>query len=67
MPSPGRKGNGGVLLMVVVGSPSIQGDFFGNNSEALMYCISVSPLLALLTLNLEIIEKKLVYNFIPNK
>lgn len=53
MPSPGRKGNGGVLL-VVDGSPSIQGDFFGKSSEALMYCISASPLLlALLTLNLQ--------------
>lgn len=50
MYSPGIWGNGGVVTQLT--SPSIQGGFFGNNSDALMYWMSVSPLLALPTLNL---------------
>ena len=52
IPSPGRRGNGGVLVSA---ESSTHGDFFGYNSEAFMYWMSVSPLLVLPTLNLELL------------
>lgn len=56
--SPGIWGNGGVVTQLT--SPSIQGGFLGNSSDALMYCMSVSPLLALPTLNL---LQKIILNY----
>ena len=45
---------------------STQGDFFGNNSEAFMYWMSVSPLLVLPTLNLVIFGYKNKFYYLSN-
>jgi hypothetical protein len=42
---------------VLADPPSTQANFFGNSSEGLMYWMSVSPLLPLPTLNLDMLKK----------